>query len=87
MVSKPVGQHGGVIQYDYGKAVTGGKLEPTGALNKPPQTLLTRMSQLEAKRVTRSKDDLKKITEEALKRNPDIEQRFSPPEQLTDFLF
>ncbi|KUL81955.1 hypothetical protein ZTR_10973 [Talaromyces verruculosus] len=87
VVSKPVGQHGGVIQYDYGKTVTGGKLEPTGALNKPPQTLLTHMSQLEAKRVTRSEDDLKKIMEEALKRNPNIEGRFSQPEELTDFLF
>jgi len=73
-----------VIQYDFGKTVTGGRLEPTGALNKPPKTLLTHINQLEAKK---SKDDLKKITEEALKRHPDIEQRFSPPEQLTDFLF
>ncbi|EEA18489.1 conserved hypothetical protein [Talaromyces marneffei ATCC 18224] len=87
VVSKPVGQHGGVIQYDYGKTVKGGKLEPTGALNKPPQTLLTHMSQLEAKRVTGSEDNLKTIMEEALIRNPDIEARFSPPEQLTDFLF
>jgi nucleoside phosphorylase len=87
VVSKPVGQHGGVIQYDYGKTVKGGRLEPTGALNKPPQTLLTHISQLEAKRVTRSEDDLKKITEEVLKRSPDIEERFPPPEQLTDFLF
>lgn len=45
------------------------------------------MSQLEVKRVTRSEDDLKKIMEEVLGRNPDIEERFSPPEKLTDFLF
>ncbi|KAI7974975.1 hypothetical protein EIK77_002755 [Talaromyces pinophilus] len=87
VVSKPAGQHGGVIQYDYEKTVTWGKLEPTGASNKPPQTLLTHMSQLEAKMVTRSEDNLKKITEEALKGNPDMEERFPPPEQLTDFLF
>ena len=87
VVSKPFGQHSRVIQYNYGKTVKGGRLEPTGALNKPPQTLLTHMSQLEAKRVTRSENDLSKIMEEALKRNPNIEGSFSPPEQLTDFLF
>jgi nucleoside phosphorylase len=87
IVSKPMGQHSGVIQYNYGKTVTGGKLEPTSALNKPPQTLLTHISQLEAKRVTGCEDDMKKITEEDLKRNPSIEEKFSPPEQLTDFLF
>ncbi|KAL3435108.1 purine and uridine phosphorylase [Aspergillus tetrazonus] len=30
VVSKPGGKHGGVIQYDYGKAVQGGQFEPTG---------------------------------------------------------
>ncbi|KUL81425.1 hypothetical protein ZTR_09753 [Talaromyces verruculosus] len=87
VVSKPVGQHGGVIQYDYGKTVKGGKLEPTGALNKPPQTLLTHMSQLEAKRLAGSEEDLKKIAEEVLERNPDMKDKFSPPKQHTDLLF
>jgi nucleoside phosphorylase len=41
VVSKPGPNHSGVMQYDYGKAVQGGKFEPTGTLNKPPQTLLT----------------------------------------------
>jgi nucleoside phosphorylase len=35
VVSKSVGKHSGVIQYDYGKIVKDRKLEPTGALNKP----------------------------------------------------
>ncbi|KUL81435.1 hypothetical protein ZTR_10668 [Talaromyces verruculosus] len=87
VVSKPVGQHGGVIQYDYGKTVEGGKLEPTGALNKPPQTLLTHMNQLEARRLAGSGDDLRKITEEVLERNPNIKDKFSPPKQNTDLLF
>ncbi|KAI7971170.1 hypothetical protein EIK77_004685 [Talaromyces pinophilus] len=87
VVSKPVGQHGGVIQYDYRKTVKGGKLELTGALNKPLQTLLTHISQLEAKRVTRGENDLKKIVEGILNREPDIKERFFPPAQLMDFLF
>ncbi|PCG88329.1 hypothetical protein PENOC_111470 [Penicillium occitanis (nom. inval.)] len=87
VVSKPVGKYSGVIQYDYGKTVKGGKLEPTGVLNKPPQTLLTHISQLEAKRMIGSEDDLLKIVEEVLERNPDMKARFSPSEQHTDFLF
>ncbi|KAB8220063.1 hypothetical protein BDV33DRAFT_191451 [Aspergillus novoparasiticus] len=75
VVSKPVGKYTGVIQYDYGKAVQGGQFEPTGALNKPPQALLTHISRLEAKQMTGSEDDVSKI------------KKFSPPEQAIDFLF
>lgn len=87
VVSKPGPNHSGVIQYDYGKAVPGGHFQQRGTSNKPPQTLLTHISQLEAKGVTRIEDDLKNIMEEALKRNPDMEGSFFPPEQVTDFLF
>jgi nucleoside phosphorylase/tetratricopeptide (TPR) repeat protein len=87
VVSKPVGKHGGVIPYDYGKTVKGGKLESNGALNKPPQILLTHMSQIEAKRMTGSKYDISKLVEGILARNPDIKETFSAPDQHTDFLF
>ncbi|THC87591.1 hypothetical protein EYZ11_012963 [Aspergillus tanneri] len=87
VVSKPVGKYSGVIQYDYGKAVQGGHFEPTGTLNKPPQALLTHMSQLEAKQMTGGEDDVLKIVLEVLERNPNMQERFSPPEQHTDTLF
>ncbi|KAE8413586.1 hypothetical protein BDV36DRAFT_27700 [Aspergillus pseudocaelatus] len=87
VVSKPVGKYSGVIQYDYGKAVQGGQFEPTGTLNKPPQTLLAHIGQLEAKQMTGSEDDISKIVWEVLERNPNMSERFSPPEQHTDFLF
>ncbi|KAE8137770.1 hypothetical protein BDV38DRAFT_282704 [Aspergillus pseudotamarii] len=87
VVSKPVGRYSGVIQYDYGKAVQGGQLEPTGSLNKPPQTLLTQISRLEAKQMTGDRDDVPKIVSEVLERNPEMNRKFSTPEQETDFLF
>ncbi|KAE8327612.1 hypothetical protein BDV39DRAFT_175364 [Aspergillus sergii] len=87
VVSKPVGKYSGVIQYDYGKAVQGGQFEPTGALNKPPQALLTHISRLEAKQMTGSEDDVSKIVSEVLEQNPDIKKRFSPPEHTADLLF
>ncbi|KAL5052303.1 hypothetical protein BDW71DRAFT_8648 [Aspergillus fruticulosus] len=91
VVSKPGGRHGGVIQYDYGKAIQGGQFEPTGILNQPPQVLLTHMSQLHAKQMTSQMSDgedaISKIVNEVLERTPNMNKRFSPPEQNTDYLF
>ncbi|KAL4978738.1 purine and uridine phosphorylase [Aspergillus desertorum] len=64
VVSKPGGKHGGVIQYDYGRAVEGGKLEPTGLLNQPSQAALTHMSQLQAKQITGGEDAISEIVSE-----------------------
>ncbi|THC97592.1 hypothetical protein EYZ11_002947 [Aspergillus tanneri] len=87
VVSKPVGKYSGVIQYDYGKAVQGGQFEPTGTLNKPPQTLLTHMAQLEAIQMSRREDTISTIVWKVLEQNPDIKARFSPPKQDSDYLF
>ncbi|KAL4765033.1 uncharacterized protein BDW70DRAFT_147336 [Aspergillus foveolatus] len=80
VVSKPVGKYSGVIQYDYGKAVQGGILEPTGTLNKPPHAFLTHMGQLEAKQMIEGKAALSKIVREALEKNPEMTERFAAPE-------
>lgn len=40
VISQPEGGHGGVKQYDFGKAITGGTFEPSGFLNSPPRALL-----------------------------------------------
>jgi nucleoside phosphorylase len=47
VVSTPVGQFPGVVQWDFGKAKDGGKFERTGALNNPPTSLLTALTKLE----------------------------------------
>src|SRR5467141_5086548 len=41
VVSKPTGEFGGVVQYDCGKTIEGGRFKRTSILNKPPQVLLT----------------------------------------------
>ncbi|KAL3438073.1 hypothetical protein BDV09DRAFT_182992 [Aspergillus tetrazonus] len=87
VASKPGRKHGGVIHYDYGKAVQGGRFEPTGILNQPPQSLLTHMSQLQAKQMTEGEDGISKIVSDVLKRNPDMNTRFSSPTRTTDYLF
>jgi nucleoside phosphorylase len=47
VVSKPHKVHGGVVQYDLGKATPSG-FERTGALSKPPTVLLNAVAKLQA---------------------------------------
>ena len=48
VVSKPTDSSAGVEQYDYGKTVAAGHFQRTGALNKPPQGMLTAIAKLQA---------------------------------------
>ncbi|KAF9876821.1 hypothetical protein CkaCkLH20_05667 [Colletotrichum karsti] len=48
VVSTPIGQYPGVVQWDFGKAQEGGRFERTGALNNPPGFLLTALAKLES---------------------------------------
>jgi nucleoside phosphorylase len=52
VISKPTDTYGGVVQYDYGKALSGGGFQRTGMLNRPPQILLTALSKLQANHLT-----------------------------------
>ncbi|EHK26130.1 uncharacterized protein TRIVIDRAFT_112497, partial [Trichoderma virens Gv29-8] len=47
VVSTPIGQFPGVVQWDIGKANKGGQFERTGSLNTPPTPLLTALTRLE----------------------------------------
>jgi nucleoside phosphorylase len=48
VVSTPTGQHGGVVQWDFGKSTKGGHFQRTGALNSPPTILKAALSRLES---------------------------------------
>jgi ankyrin repeat protein/nucleoside phosphorylase len=48
VISVPQGAYGGVVQYDFGKTVSGGLQMRTGSLNTPPLVLLTAVSNLRA---------------------------------------
>jgi nucleoside phosphorylase len=48
VVSKPLKEFGGVIQYRFGKTAEGGRFIRTSTLNKPPQVLLTAVNKLQA---------------------------------------
>jgi nucleoside phosphorylase len=55
VVSQPYMQHGGVIQYDFGKTTPNGFVQ-TGFLNAPPTILLTALAKLQANRYRRKSD-------------------------------
>ncbi|KAJ1708855.1 hypothetical protein NYO67_8959 [Aspergillus flavus] len=48
VVGSPTGQFPGVVQWDMGKAKQGGEFERTGALNNPPNALLTALGRLKS---------------------------------------
>ncbi|KAL0933548.1 uncharacterized protein CTRU02_212511 [Colletotrichum truncatum] len=48
VISQPTGQHGGVIQYDFGKTGADGRIARTGSLNAPPTILLNALAKLRA---------------------------------------
>ncbi|GIJ83065.1 hypothetical protein Asppvi_001582 [Aspergillus pseudoviridinutans] len=79
VVSMPTAASGGVIQYDYGKTLRHGHLQLTGSLNKPPQYLLTAVSQIRSEYMV-SDSHFKKGISEMLQK-----QQISRPDQ--DWLF
>jgi nucleoside phosphorylase len=83
VVSKPTATSGGVIQYDYGKTLSGGHFQRTGSLNKPPPILLKGVAQLESDHLSR-KNRVSKIIGDALQKE-EIRRNFSRPE--CDWLF
>jgi nucleoside phosphorylase len=52
VISQPYQEHGGVVQYDFGKATPSG-FERTGFLNSPPQLLLNAVGQMRANHLLR----------------------------------
>ncbi|KAL4800858.1 hypothetical protein BDV19DRAFT_383878 [Aspergillus venezuelensis] len=48
VVSQPQGQYPGVVQYDFGKAISSGHFQRTGTLDRPPLELLTALATVQA---------------------------------------
>jgi nucleoside phosphorylase len=51
-VSEPTGNHGSVVQWDFGKTEQGGEFRRTGMLNRPPEVLLHALQALKIRDVT-----------------------------------
>lgn len=85
VVSKPTGIYGGVVQYDYGKALSGG-FERTGMLNRPPQVLLTALSKLQSSHLIEG-SRIAEFLADAKKKNPRQASIFTRPTQEDDLFF
>ncbi|KAL6406233.1 hypothetical protein AUP68_10402 [Ilyonectria robusta] len=86
VVSIPVGQFPGVVQWDFGKAKEGGNFERTGSLNNPPTSLLTALTKLETEHeLTGSK--IPEYLEELKEKWPRLALRYLRSDSLQDVLF
>ncbi|KXH58327.1 hypothetical protein CSAL01_13102 [Colletotrichum salicis] len=63
VISQPAGQHGGVIQYDFGKTGADGRIARTGSLNAPHTILLNALAKLRANDLRRKTQVLKHLSQ------------------------
>jgi len=86
VVSVPVDQYPGVVQWDFGKTEKDGKFKRSGALNNPPGALLTAVAKLETQhemngsKIPQYLDDLKKNW-------PKLVPKYTRSDSLKDPLF
>ncbi|KAF9889470.1 hypothetical protein FE257_007373 [Aspergillus nanangensis] len=79
--------NGGVVQYDLGKAtISPRKFERTGALNRPPQILLTAVSKLQALHQMEG-SHMSKTVDEVVEKYSRMKDTFAARDQLVDQLF
>ncbi|RKL00715.1 hypothetical protein BFJ68_g12581 [Fusarium oxysporum] len=77
---------GGVIQYDYGRAIQGKEFTVTGHLNQPPMAFLTAMSALHA-RYEMEGHSIDSNIDEALQKYKRLGKKYKRPEASTDRLY
>lgn len=86
VVSTPVSQFPGVVQWDSGKAKEGGNFERTGSLDNPPTSLLTALTKLETEHeLTGSK--MPEYLEELKEKWPRLAPKYLRADSREDVLF
>jgi nucleoside phosphorylase len=85
VISCPKGKSPGVVQWDAGKALSGGVFQRKGSLNKPPTAMLAALSNLESHIVeSHAKVD---GYMSRLQSRKDVPKSFVSPDMLTDVLY
>ncbi|KAF9871998.1 hypothetical protein CkaCkLH20_10630 [Colletotrichum karsti] len=87
VVSAPSGQHGAVIQYDFGKEHQDRGFEFTGYQNLPSATLLGAIPTLQSNHDIDGTDSLANRIEERLNLKPKLRKTYGRPENKTDKLY
>ncbi|KAK6330905.1 hypothetical protein TWF718_003103 [Orbilia javanica] len=88
VVSKRDGSCSGVIQYDFGKSLEGGKFKMTGSMGAPPQVLVSAAISLAHRERGKINEDVWNTYKTGkTRRNKDLEKEFEYPGQNKDILF
>lgn len=86
VVSQPTSTFGGVVQYDMGRELEGGRFQRTGLLNKPPAILSATVRRLDSQH-RRLGHNLLQLMSEMLQRYPRMTNEYSMPTTERDQLF
>lgn len=85
VISTPIDEYGGVVQWDFGKAEHGGSFKRTGSLNRPPTELLTALTKVEKEHEIKG-SKISIYLEEVEKKWPKLAPRYTRSEHLKDVL-
>ncbi|EHK20194.1 uncharacterized protein TRIVIDRAFT_129013, partial [Trichoderma virens Gv29-8] len=85
VVSSPKGKSSGVVQWDFGKAESGGTFRRTGSLDKPPKGLLTALGNVRSDSI-KCYDELHAYLRH-LEARSDVPKSFVNRDTLTDVLY
>lgn len=86
VVSRPSEGTGGVIQFDFGKAIQDQKFVHTGFMNKPPPVLLTAVNGLKSE-YAREGCQLEEAITSVLEKKPRLQKKYRRPDPDTDRLY
>ncbi|EPS39694.1 hypothetical protein H072_6511 [Dactylellina haptotyla CBS 200.50] len=85
VISTPIDKFPGVVQWDMGKATQGGNFERTGALNSPPNILLTALTSFETEQEL-GESKMSEYLEQLKNKFPKVASRYAMPTS-PDLLF
>jgi nucleoside phosphorylase len=88
VVSTPVDEYPGVVQWDLGKAEQGSNFRRIGSLNKPPDVLRTAITKLESQHEIYGADSgLSSILDNVRSKHPNFASKYLRTNHLKDVLF
>lgn len=86
VVSFPYQGNGGILQYDFGKAIQDKEFKVTGHLDSPPLFFQAALRELEAQYELRG-NELEKAIDNALQKKPRLGNQYSRPDPNSDVLY
>ena len=86
VISSPTPKHGGVLQYDYGKAIKDHEFEETGHLAPPPDVLLNALSNIDMQH-RRHGHRIVETVANMISKNKRLRTQYTHPDAVSDKLY